>query len=143
MGVSMSRKRMGITSLRRFRIVSDPQISPEGRRIAFIHTTIDHKVNDYVSNLWLADSKSGELVQFTSGRGKDRYPRWSPDGSRLLFTSTPPNKVADDEKKAQLFVIRLAGGDGGWHSKSPVVPQRSSHPLHIPRPRGKKAEDRC
>jgi dipeptidyl aminopeptidase/acylaminoacyl peptidase len=111
MGVFMASKRMAVTSLRRFRMVSDPQISPDGRRIAFVHTTVDHRVNDYVSNIWLADCKSGESIQFTSGRVKDRCPRWSPDGLRLLFTSTPPNKGADDEKKAQLFVIRLAGGE--------------------------------
>ena len=75
MDASMSGKRMNVRSLRRLRMVSDPQISPDGRRIAFVHTTIDHDANDYVSNVWLADCKSDELVQFTSGRGKDRYPR--------------------------------------------------------------------
>ena len=107
----MTRKRMDVKSLRRLRIVSDPQISPDSRRIAFVHTTIDHDANDYVSNVWMADCESNELIQFTSGRGKDRYPRWSPDGLRLLFTSTPPNKGAGDEKKAQLFVIKLTGGE--------------------------------
>ena len=102
---------MDVKSLRRLHMISDPQISHNGRHIAFVHTTIDHSANDYVSNIWLVDCESGELIQFTSGRGKDRYPRWSPNGLRLLFTSVPPNKGIEDEKKTQLFVINLAGGE--------------------------------
>jgi dipeptidyl aminopeptidase/acylaminoacyl peptidase len=111
----MATKRIAVTSLRQLRMVSDPQISPDGRRVAFVHTTIDHQANEYVSHLWLADCPSGDSAQFTAGRGKDRSPRWSPDGSRLLFTSTPPTKGASgttgDKQKPQLFVIPLTGGE--------------------------------
>jgi len=106
----MTRKKMSVRDLMRVQVVSDPQISPDGRRIAFVHTTIDYKANDYVSNIWLTDCESGDLIQFTSGRGKDKYPRWSPDGSKLLFVSTTPKKDGE-EKRAQLFVIKLSGGE--------------------------------
>ncbi len=111
----MSTRRIAVTSLRQLRIVSDPQISPNGRPVAFVQTTLDHRANEYVSHLWLADCLSGDTAQFTAARGKDRSPRWSPDGDRLLFTSTPPAKEADgtagEKPKAQLFVIPLTGGE--------------------------------
>jgi dipeptidyl aminopeptidase/acylaminoacyl peptidase len=101
---------MDIKSLMRLQMVSDPQIAPDGRRVAFVHTTIDRDADAYVSHIWLANCESGAVQQFTSGRGKDRYPRWSPDGLKLLFVSTPPNQEGD-EQRGQLFIIRLSGGE--------------------------------
>ena len=102
--------KMEIKDLMRLRMISDPQISPDGRKIAFVHTGIDYDSNDYVSDVWLTDLESMKSIQLTSGRGKDTYPRWSPDGSKLLFISSPP-KRKDDEKKGQLFVIDVSGGE--------------------------------
>jgi len=105
------RKPVGIKDLFRLRLVSDARISPDGRRVAFVHTTFDYEKDEYVSDIWLADVKSGAAQQFTSGRGKDKGPRWSPDGKRLLFTSTPPAKEGEEKKKPQLYVIEIAGGE--------------------------------
>ncbi|MGD0804185.1 MAG: S9 family peptidase [Candidatus Bathyarchaeia archaeon] len=88
--------------------VSDPQISPDGGRVAFVRTTMDYEKDEYLSDIWLADD--GEIRQFTSGRAKDKEPRWSPDGRKLLFTSMPPAKE-EEKKKRQLYVIVADGGE--------------------------------
>ena len=107
----MTRKRnVEVRDLMRIRMVSDPQISPDGSRVAFVHTAIDHDKDEYVSDIWLADIETGRATQFTSGRGKDKNPRWSPDGCSLLFTSVPPGKEGD-KRKPQLYVIPLDGGE--------------------------------
>lgn len=107
----MARKRnVEVRDLMRIRMVSDPQISPDGRQVAFVHTSIDYKKDEYVSNLWLADLETGRVDQFTSGRGKDKNPGWSPDGRSLLFTSKPPTKE-EEKKKPQLYVIPVDGGE--------------------------------
>jgi dipeptidyl aminopeptidase/acylaminoacyl peptidase len=107
----MARKRnVEVRDLMRIRMVSDPQISPDGRRVAFVHTSIDYKKDEYVSDLWLADLETGRVDQFTSGRGKDKNPGWSPDGRSLLFTSKPPTKE-EEKKKPQLYVIPVDGGE--------------------------------
>ncbi|MFQ6053965.1 MAG: S9 family peptidase, partial [Candidatus Bathyarchaeia archaeon] len=69
------RRNVEVRDLMRIRMVSDPQISPDGSRVAFVHTTIDYKEDEYVSDIWLADLETDETSQFTSGRGKDKNPR--------------------------------------------------------------------
>ena len=65
----MNKKRaVGIRDLFNLRIVSEPQISPDGERIAFVHTMIDYEEDEYISDIWMADAKTGASVQFTSGR---------------------------------------------------------------------------
>jgi Tol biopolymer transport system component len=105
----MVSKKMEIRDLMRLRMISDPQISPDGKQIAFVNTRIDYSSNDYLKDIWLADTDTMKSSQFTSGRGKDSYPRWSPDGSRLLFLSSTQDK--DQKPKNQLFIIDLAGGE--------------------------------
>ena len=96
-----------IEDLRGFVFVSDPQVSPDGGKVAFVHTAINYDSNDYVKHIWMADAETGEGAQFTGGQGKDSNPRWSPDGSRLLFQSS--NREPD--KKNQLLVISAGGGE--------------------------------
>ena len=105
------RKPVEVKDLFRLRMVSDPRISPDGRSVAFVHTTFDYEKDEYVSDIWMADAKTGASTQFTSGRGKDKGPRWSPDGKRLIFTSTPPTKEGEEKKKPQLYVIQIDGGE--------------------------------
>ncbi|MHA2391268.1 MAG: S9 family peptidase [Promethearchaeota archaeon] len=93
--------------LRKFVFISDPQTSPDGSKIAYVHTTINYKENDYVKHIWLHDVTSGKNSQFTYSQGKDSYPRWSPKGDRLLFLSSG----RQPEKKTQLYVINTAGGE--------------------------------
>lgn len=98
--------------LLRFHFVSDPQISPDGKWIVFTKKQVGAK-NEYVTNLWLADvSGKTEPRQFTSG-GKDSHPRWSPDGSRIAFTS------GRDKPKQQIWTIALSGGEASVLTKFP------------------------
>jgi len=102
------KRNIEVKDLMRIHFVSDPQISPDGSHVAFVHTTIDYNMDDYVSALWMADLETGRTAQFTSGRGKDKNPRWSPDSRRLLFTSITGK---DSEKKSQIYIISIEGGE--------------------------------
>ena len=103
----MAKRKIKVEDLRRFKFVSDPQISPDGSRIAFVVSLIDYKENKYRRSIWLADTESGDLSQFTHGPGSDNNPRWSPDGTTLLFLSNGRQK----DKKTQLYTISLFGGE--------------------------------
>jgi dipeptidyl aminopeptidase/acylaminoacyl peptidase len=92
--------------LTRIRFVSDPRISPDGRRVAFVVTTLSEEKDEYLSNIWLVDTEGGTPRRFTAGPGRDTAPRWSPDGSRLAFISE-----RDRGKKGQLLVMPADGGE--------------------------------
>ncbi len=100
---------ISIEDLQTLKMISDPQISPNGDQVAFVVTSINIQSDEYNSNIWLADIDVSAIRSFTSGRGKDKYPRWSPDGSNLLFLSTPLK--TQWHEKAQLFTIPVSGGE--------------------------------
>jgi dipeptidyl aminopeptidase/acylaminoacyl peptidase len=95
---------MTIDDLFRFKRVSDPQISPDGKLVVYVLTTVDLDANKSSSSLWLAPTDKGEPRQLTNTPKKDRHPRWSPDGKHILFES---NRSGDN----QLWVIDLGGGE--------------------------------
>ena len=86
--------------------VGNPRLSPDGRTVAYELFTIDGPANEYRSSIWLvpADGSSGPR-QFTSGSTRDASPLWSPDGSRIAFTSKRASK------SMQLLVISIEGGE--------------------------------
>jgi len=86
------------------RTLSDPQISPDGIRVAYTVGSSDRESDERRSSIFVAPvdgSKPGE--QFTHGE-HDASPRWSPDGRYLAFVS----KRGDD---AQIFLAPLDGGE--------------------------------
>lgn len=101
---SVSKKRLiRADDLKRFVLVTQPQVSPSGDRILFVRKHCGAK-SKMVSNLWLADVNTGEAKQFTSGE-RDGAPLWSPDGTRIAFIS------GRSESKPQIFVIPSSGGE--------------------------------
>lgn len=96
--------------LLRFEWIADPQMSPDGTRIAFTRVSVDVEADEYRTNLWLQDvPASGQDPAppraLTFG-GRDAQPRWSPDGTRLAFV-----RRASAEADPQIHVLPLAGGE--------------------------------
>lgn len=86
--------------------VGDPRLSPDGSTVAYVVWRIDKDANEYGSAIWLAAvDGSSPPRQFTSGLRADADPRWSPDGTRLAFTSTRADKTS------QLYVMPVVGGE--------------------------------
>ena len=86
--------------------MSDPRISPDGRRVAFVVTVLSEERDEYLSNIWVVDTAGGEPRRFTTGPGRDTAPRWSPDGAWLAFLSEREAKA-----KPQLHVMPADGGE--------------------------------
>ena len=100
------------------RLVDDPQISPEGERIAYVVTAIDRETYDYKRSIWIVPAKDGTPRRYTAG-DNDTHPRWSPDGTRLAFVRGPLGDVKPKNKeerergvgKPQLWVLPADGGE--------------------------------
>jgi len=83
--------------------VSDPQMSPDGRYIAYTVATPDREANRVAPNIWIVSTSGGEPRQLTRG-GSDQRPRWSPDGKTIAFVSAR-------DGAQQVYWISLAGGE--------------------------------
>ena len=78
--------------------VGDPQISPDGEQIVYVRNSMD-KMNDArTSELWMMEADGTEHVKLTNRDVDESSPRWSPDGTRVAFTSS-----AEDEG-TQIFI---------------------------------------
>src|SRR5687768_13329955 len=89
-------------------LVSDPQVSPDGTRVAYAVSRLDEEADEYRAAIWLVPTAGGEPTHLTAGTGRDLAPRWSPDGSRIAFVSNRPGESAPEVAAAG---ERPAGGD--------------------------------
>jgi dipeptidyl aminopeptidase/acylaminoacyl peptidase len=89
---------------------SDPQWSPDGRKIAFVSDrsgkAFDESRN---TDVWVIDALGGPLTKISDHDTDDSSPRWSPDGQTIAFLSAVPEKAHPK--------IWLAPGTGGAPSR--------------------------
>ena len=83
--------------------VSDPQISPDGKWVAYVVSTPDMKANHSFSNIWIVPATGGDEHQITRG-GSDNRPRWSPDSQRIAFLSSR-------DGQPQVYTMPIYGGE--------------------------------
>lgn len=84
--------------------VASPQISPDGRYVAYHVTSANWEENEFVTQIWLASMVTGERYQLTSGKKSSTGPQWSPDSRHIAF-------VSDRDGKRQIYLISPAGGE--------------------------------
>ncbi|RSL34436.1 S9 family peptidase [Salibacterium salarium] len=101
----MSYNKRPITSddLKKINVVSEPQISRDGEKYAFVQKKIGDDLN-YYSHLFIHHHTDDIPIQWTFGKVKDHSPRWSQDGTELAFVS---NRSGMD----QIWVMSSAGGE--------------------------------
>jgi Tol biopolymer transport system component len=86
------------------RSVTDAEVSPDGRYVAFSVEQANWEENAFVTQIWIAVTATGERYQLTSGKKSSSDPAWSPDSRRLAFGS-------DRDGKLQIYVISPRGGE--------------------------------
>lgn len=96
-------------------VATDPQISPDGRTIAYVRKSNDIMTDKARSTIWLVDTATGQQRPLLAGSGSYFSPRWSPDGSRLAY-------VAAEGGNPQLYVRWMAGGESARITGLPASP---------------------
>ena len=109
--------------------VANPQLSPDGTRVAFTRVNVDEKRTGYESSIWTVSISGGETpVRMTNGR-HDGQPRWSPDGKQLAFVRGGDKDEAGKPKPSQIALLSLSGGEARIITD---LPRGSSGPVWSP-----------
>ena len=82
---------------------ADPEVSPDGRHIAYVRMGFDVKTDRARGSVWLV-GVDGKNERPLSGAPTSGSPRWSPDGTRIAYIA----RAADGS--AQLFMYWIASG---------------------------------
>jgi dipeptidyl aminopeptidase/acylaminoacyl peptidase len=82
-----SRKAMSLVDIAELPRVVDPQLSPNGKSVAYMLSQADWNTGRSIYHLWRQDTQGGSPVQLTTGANGDTLgsTRWSPDGASLIF----------------------------------------------------------
>ena len=109
--------------------VTNPQLSPDGSRVAFTRVNVDEKRTGYETSVWTVATAGGEApVRMTNGK-HDAQPRWSPDGKRIAFVRGGDKDETGKPKPAQIAILSLAGGEA-WIVTD--LPKGAAEPVWSP-----------
>ncbi len=97
-------------AISRYRI-SNPRISPDEKRIAFVVTEPIKGNTSPNSDIWMYEIESKKLYQFTWSPKSDNNPKWSPDSKSLAFVSSRSGE-------SQIHLIKFTGGEAFPITKS-------------------------
>jgi len=107
--------------------IGDPQISPDGMRVAFVRVTANEKREGYNTSIWSVPVAGGEEPHQLTKGDHDSTPRWSPDGKSLLFLRA--SEKDGKPEPAQLSILPMAGGDSFSFTD---LPKGASNPVWGP-----------
>jgi dipeptidyl aminopeptidase/acylaminoacyl peptidase len=111
-----------IEDLLKVRRVGDPQVSPDGRHVAFTIGDVNFDANRVVNQIYIVSIDGSGLKQLTSGDRSSSAPRWSPDGKKIAFTTGSEVWVMDSDGDDKEQVTKISSGaaapvwspDGKW-----------------------------
>ncbi len=95
--------RFNLIDVFQLEVAADPQISPDGRRIVYVRSFMDIMTDQPRSNLWIVDVDGTNHRPLTTGSENHHSPRWSPDGTRLIYLS-------GEERAAQVYCRWMDSG---------------------------------
>jgi len=111
-----------IEDLLKVRRVGDPQLSPDGKQVAFTVADVNFDANRVVAHIYVTSIGGGGMKQLTTGDRSSTSPRWSPDGKKIAYTTGSQVWVMDSDGDNKDQVTKISTGaagpvwspDGNW-----------------------------
>jgi len=102
-----------IEDLLKVRRVGDPQVSPDGKQVAFTIGDVNYDANRVVTQIYVTSIAGGTAKQLTTGDRSSSAPRWSPDGKHLAFTTGGQIWVMESDGDHKEQVTKISSGAAG------------------------------
>jgi dipeptidyl aminopeptidase/acylaminoacyl peptidase len=144
--------RFDATAMMSLKRLADPQLSPDGRWVAYQLTEVTLPEGARNTDLWIASSNPASAAaprRLTDHAASDTRPRWSPDGRRLAFVSAR-------DGASQVFIVDAAGGEArkatslvteaagvSWIDDRTLLVTSDLYPPCDPRGMGGPVDDAC
>jgi len=102
---AQTRRPMTLVDLAQIPRIVDPQLSPDGRSVAYTLQRADWKANRQVPHIWRQAITGGLPIQVTGGEAGELSARWSPDGKSILCLT----RRGDTD--TQIYLFPADGGE--------------------------------
>jgi acylaminoacyl-peptidase len=137
-------KSLTVQDVFNLQLATDPQISPDGKRILYVRRFSDIMTDKRHSNLWIVNADGTDHRPLTTGNFNDASPRWSHDGSQIIYVSNRDGgtqiyrRWMDSGQTAKLTNLTAdpAGiawsPDNRWISFTMFVPEKDGKLIQMP-----------
>lgn len=114
--IAQETRRFTVEDLLKVRRVADPQVSPDGKRVAFTIGDVNWDANKVVTQIYVMPVEGGSMKQLTNGAGSATAPRWSPDGKRIAYITGGQiwTMESDGDNKDQVTKISTSAAGPVW-----------------------------
>jgi dipeptidyl aminopeptidase/acylaminoacyl peptidase len=102
--VFAQKKPFDVNALMELKRIGDPQISPDGRLVAFTVQTVDAAANRKPVQVWIVPLEGGTPRQISHDGEANQRPRWSPDSKHIAY-------VSDRGGSSQIWMMDPDGGN--------------------------------
>jgi dipeptidyl aminopeptidase/acylaminoacyl peptidase len=103
--LSAEERPLRVDDLFELKEVADPQLSPDGRFVAYTVTALDPKQDRSDGDVYLVSIEGGAPLRLTSSPKTESRPRFSPDGEWIAFLSSR------ERDKGEVFLMSRRGGE--------------------------------
>jgi dipeptidyl aminopeptidase/acylaminoacyl peptidase len=107
-----TKRSITLDDVAKIRNVGDPQVSPDGKWVAYTLGTVDTEKDKRDTDIWMVSWDGLEQIRLTStADSSESSPRWSPDNKYLAFLTTRGDE-SQKKQGAQVWLLNRSGGEG-------------------------------
>ncbi len=106
-----SKRPIALDDLAKMRAVGDPQVSPDGKWVAYTVGTVDAEKDKRDTDIWMVSWDGADQIRLTATTdSSESSPRWSPDNKYLAFLTTRGDE-SQKKQGAQVWLLNRSGGE--------------------------------